>query len=38
MGMFGNVKSLAYHDSNAEDPYITMKEVRIPSTGDEADH
>lgn len=26
MGMFGNVKSLAYHESNAEDPYITMKE------------
>ncbi|ELR05756.1 hypothetical protein VC83_07975 [Pseudogymnoascus destructans] len=26
MGMFGNVKSLAYHDSNADDPYITMKE------------
>lgn len=26
MGMFGNVKSLAYHDFNEEDPYITMKE------------
>ncbi|KAI9730609.1 MAG: hypothetical protein M1818_008091 [Claussenomyces sp. TS43310] len=26
MGMFGNVRSLAYHDSNAEDPYITMQE------------
>ncbi|RFU30615.1 hypothetical protein B7463_g5752, partial [Scytalidium lignicola] len=26
MGMFGNVKSLAYHASNEEDPYITMKE------------
>jgi periodic tryptophan protein 1 len=26
MGMFGNVKSLAYHDSNEDDPYITMKE------------
>lgn len=24
MGMFGNVKSLAYHDSNEDDPYITM--------------
>ncbi|KAF7871886.1 hypothetical protein EAF04_003993 [Stromatinia cepivora] len=24
MGMFGNVKSLAYHESNEEDPYITM--------------
>lgn len=27
MGMFGNVKSLAYHDANADDPYITLKEV-----------
>lgn len=27
MGMFGNVKSLAYHDSNQDDPYITMKEA-----------
>ncbi|KAF8866442.1 WD40 repeat-like protein [Acephala macrosclerotiorum] len=26
MGMFGNVKSLAYHESNADDPYITMQE------------
>ncbi|KAG7292265.1 hypothetical protein NEMBOFW57_002300 [Staphylotrichum longicolle] len=26
MGMFGNVKSLAYYDSNKDDPYITMKE------------
>lgn len=26
MGMFGNVKDLAYHESNAEDPYITLKE------------
>lgn len=26
MGMFGNVKSLAYHDTNEDDPYITMKE------------
>lgn len=24
--MFGNVRSLAYHSSNAEDPYITLKE------------
>ncbi|KAA8570319.1 hypothetical protein EYC84_002622 [Monilinia fructicola] len=24
MAMFGNVKSLAYHESNEEDPYITM--------------
>ena len=26
MAMFGNAKSLAYHESNAEDPYITMQE------------
>ncbi|KAF2403733.1 WD40 repeat-like protein [Trichodelitschia bisporula] len=26
MGMFANVKSLTYHDSNAEDPYITIQE------------
>lgn len=26
MGMFGNVKSLAYYDSNKEDPYITLKD------------
>lgn len=26
MAMFGNIKSLAYHGSNEEDPYITMKE------------
>ncbi|KAK4682101.1 rRNA-processing protein [Podospora pseudoanserina] len=24
MGMFGNVKSLAYYESNKEDPYITL--------------
>ncbi|KAF2146598.1 uncharacterized protein K452DRAFT_355077 [Aplosporella prunicola CBS 121167] len=24
MGMFGNVKSLVYHENNADDPYITM--------------
>lgn len=24
--MFGNVKSLAYHSSNAQDPYITLQE------------
>ena len=24
--MFGNAKSLAYHESNAEDPYITLQE------------
>ena len=26
MAMFGNARSLAYHDSNADDPYITMQE------------
>ena len=26
MGMFGNARSLAYHESNADDPYITMQE------------
>lgn len=26
MGMFGNVKSLAYHESNDEDPYITLQD------------
>ena len=25
MAMFGNARSLAYHDSNADDPYITMQ-------------
>jgi len=31
MGMFGNVKSLAYYGNNADDPYIVLKE------GDEDD-
>ena len=26
MAMFGNAKSLAYHDSNADDPYITLQD------------
>ena len=26
MAMFGNAKLLAYHESNAEDPYITLRE------------
>jgi periodic tryptophan protein 1 len=26
MAMFGNTKSLAYHESNSEDPYITMQD------------
>lgn len=27
MQMFGNIKSLAYYESNAEDPYITLKGI-----------
>ncbi|KAF2754223.1 WD40 repeat-like protein [Pseudovirgaria hyperparasitica] len=26
MGMFGNIKKLVYHESNADDPYITLKD------------
>ncbi|KAM7197612.1 WD40-repeat-containing domain protein [Naviculisporaceae sp. PSN 640] len=26
MGMFGNIKSLAYYENNKDDPYITMKD------------
>ena len=26
MAMFGNARSLAYHESNSDDPYITMQE------------
>ncbi|KAI9837377.1 MAG: hypothetical protein M1838_004843 [Thelocarpon superellum] len=26
MAMFGNVKALAYHDANSDDPYITLQE------------
>ncbi|GAB1311242.1 rRNA-processing protein [Madurella fahalii] len=26
MGMFGNIKSLAYYESNKDDPYITLKD------------
>ncbi|KAK0730628.1 WD40-repeat-containing domain protein [Lasiosphaeris hirsuta] len=26
MGMFGNVKTLAFYDSNKDDPYITLKD------------
>jgi periodic tryptophan protein 1 len=28
MGMFGNIKDLAYHDNDAEDPYITLEGVQ----------
>ena len=27
MGMFGNIKDLAYHENNIADPYITMPDV-----------
>ncbi|KAK4993274.1 rRNA-processing protein [Elasticomyces elasticus] len=30
MSMFGNVKSLAYHASNVEDPYITLADNEDP--------
>ncbi len=30
MGMFGNIKSLAYHQPGEEDPYITLKDVLSP--------
>lgn len=36
MGMFANIKSLAYHDSNTEDPYITIDGANI-AAGDEDD-
>ncbi|KAG5962491.1 hypothetical protein E4U13_006466 [Claviceps humidiphila] len=26
MGIFGNLKSLAYHESNKDDPYVTLKD------------
>ncbi|GAB0132951.1 hypothetical protein EsDP_00001371 [Epichloe bromicola] len=26
MGFFGNLKSLAYHESNKDDPYVTLKD------------
>ncbi len=29
MSMFGNAKALAYHESNDDDPYITLPKVRI---------
>lgn len=35
MGMFGNVKSLVYHNDDDEDPYITMKEEQDPENDEE---
>ena len=37
MGMFGNVKSLAYYDSNKDDPYITMKDDHDDDEGERED-
>jgi len=34
MGMFGNVKSLAYYESNNDDPYITLKDDDDDQDGD----
>jgi len=31
MGMFGNIKGLAYYQPGEKDPYITMDPVRIPA-------
>ena len=31
MGMFGNIRSLEYHQPGEEDPYITLKDVLFPS-------
>jgi periodic tryptophan protein 1 len=35
MAMFGNAKSLAYYESNAEDPYITLQEGRSEEDDEE---
>ncbi|KAK4201243.1 WD40-repeat-containing domain protein [Triangularia verruculosa] len=37
MGMFGNVKSLAYYESNKEDPYITLQEGENEDDDDRED-
>ena len=29
LSMFGNIKNLAYYESNQEDPYITLKEAEV---------
>ena len=35
MPMFGNARSLAYHESNADDPYITLKDDEEDEEKDE---
>ncbi|KAK6359935.1 hypothetical protein TWF696_001061 [Orbilia brochopaga] len=35
MGMFGNIKSLAYYENNAEDPYITLPDNEDDSEREE---
>ncbi|EWC48079.1 hypothetical protein DRE_02658 [Drechslerella stenobrocha 248] len=35
MAMFGNIKSLVYHDNNTEDPYITMPDNEDDSEREE---
>ncbi|KAF3903585.1 Xenin [Arthrobotrys entomopaga] len=35
MAMFGNIKSLAYHENNAEDPYITIPDNEDDSEREE---
>ncbi|KAF3913585.1 Doublecoronin [Dactylellina cionopaga] len=35
MGMFGNIKSLAYHENNSEDPYITIPDNEDDSEREE---
>ncbi|KAK4192662.1 WD40-repeat-containing domain protein [Podospora australis] len=37
MGMFGNVKSMAYYASNKEDPYITLKDDGLEEEEDRED-
>jgi periodic tryptophan protein 1 len=37
MGIFGNVKNLAYYESNEEDPYITLKDGEDDEDEDRAD-
>ncbi|KKF97453.1 putative WD repeat-containing protein C17D11.16 [Ceratocystis platani] len=37
MAMFGNVKSLAYYNSNKDDPYITLKDEHANDEEDDED-